>query len=294
MANIHPVLPLAREVSKVFSPSRQHLLKNEEDKKSCVLCRETISQKIAKASAKGDDVKEESGLNKDDVARALAEMSGLTADMLDDDDYEQLSPFVEFNEDEEKDKGPIIELGSDICKVAGSDCCHFAHEKCLEIHKEQDCQDCPRCHDLSARLHYTEDREVLCKEVNSIVTDKSGYTNTSKIEAALKWVNEVPQNDKMIVMSFFKGSLDLLEGKLTDMGYECCRYDGDISKERRAKDLRRFKKNKACRVLLASGKSALVLFCRMNSSGQYEVLTTWLFYLTLVCLCLIIFTYHMY
>ena len=258
MANIHPVLPLAREVSKVFSPSRQHLLKQEEDKKKCVLCRgKTITQKIANAAAAmNDDVKEESGLNKDDVARALAEMSGLAADMLDDDDYDQLSPFVESNkDDEEKEMGPIIEIGSDLCKVAGTDCCHFAHEKCLELLQEQDCQDCPRCHDLSSRLHYTEDRTVLCQEVDNIVTDKSGYTTTSKIDAALKWVNEVPPSDKMIVMSFFKGSLDLLEGKLTDMGYECCRYDGDISKERRAKDLKRFKTKTNCRVLLASVQS---------------------------------------
>jgi formyltetrahydrofolate synthetase len=33
----------------------------------------------------------------------------------------------------------------------------------------------------------------------------------------------------------------------------------------------------------AAGKSALVFFYDMNSSVQYKVSTTWLFYLTLVC-----------
>jgi len=33
-----------------------------------------------------------------------------------------------------------------------------------------------------------------------------------------------------------------------------------------------------------AGKSALVLFCRMNSSVQYKVSTTWLFHLTFDCL----------
>ena len=34
----------------------------------------------------------------------------------------------------------------------------------------------------------------------------------------------------------------------------------------------------------AAARQGRKVFCRMNSSGQYEVLTTWLFYLTLVCL----------
>ena len=37
-------------------------------------------------------------------------------------------------------------------------------------------------------------------------------------------------------------------------------------------------------VLVATGKSAFVLFYDMNSSVQYKVSTTLLFYLTLVCL----------
>ena len=62
-------------------------------------------------------------------------------------------------------------------------------------------------------------------------------------------------NEKMIVMSFFKSSLDLVEGALCDLGMECIRYDGDISKEKRAKELKRFKTKQSVRILLASVQS---------------------------------------
>ncbi|KAL7534918.1 hypothetical protein ACHAXR_006157 [Thalassiosira sp. AJA248-18] len=59
-----------------------------------------------------------------------------------------------------------------------------------------------------------------------------------------------------IILSFFKGSLDLIEGILTyELGVHCCRYDGDVGKEKRKQDLDRFKTNKKYRVLLASVQS---------------------------------------
>ena len=75
------------------------------------------------------------------------------------------------------------------------------------------------------------------------------------MEEAIKWIQNVPQNEKMIVMSFFKSSLDLVEGVLCDIGIECIRCDGDISKEKRAKELKRFKTKQSVRVLLASVQS---------------------------------------
>jgi superfamily II DNA/RNA helicase len=66
----------------------------------------------------------------------------------------------------------------------------------------------------------------------------------------------VPKNDKAIFLSFFKGSLDLIEGILTSkFGIDCVRYDGDVSKEVRTRDLERFKTSSSCRVLLATVQS---------------------------------------
>ena len=87
------------------------------------------------------------------------------------------------------------------------------------------------------------------------MSDANGFKASAKIEEAIKWIQNVPQNEKMIVMSFFKGSLDLVEGALCDLGFECIRYDGDISKEKRAKELKRFKTKQSVRVLLASVQS---------------------------------------
>ena len=54
----------------------------------------------------------------------------------------------------------------------------------------------------------------------------------------------------------FKGSLDLLEGILTEeFDVECVRYDGDVDKTVRTRDLQRFKTSDTCRVLLASVQS---------------------------------------
>lgn len=57
----------------------------------------------------------------------------------------------------------------------------------------------------------------------------------------------------MIILSFFKGGLDLLEGILTsDFNVDCARFDGDVNPETRNNELDRFKTNANCRVLLAT------------------------------------------
>jgi len=43
-----------------------------------------------------------------------------------------------------------------------------------------------------------------------------------------------------------------------------------------------------------AGKSALVLFCIINSCVHYELLVIWLLHLNFVCLYLITFTSHIY
>jgi SNF2 family DNA or RNA helicase len=66
----------------------------------------------------------------------------------------------------------------------------------------------------------------------------------------------IPENEKIIIYSFFKGPLDLMEGVMTyDLGIGCARFDGDVVPEARNADLDRFKSDPSCRVLLATVQS---------------------------------------
>ncbi|MGK3754400.1 MAG: hypothetical protein ACI8RD_006709 [Bacillariaceae sp.] len=105
--------------------------------------------------------------------------------------------------------------------------------------------------------HSRASRTIYCKETTTSTSNVKGFTASAKIEEAIKWVQTaVPKNDKAIILSFFKGGLDLIEGILTnELGIECARYDGDINKKEREEELDKFKTTRTCRVLLASVQS---------------------------------------
>lgn len=100
---------------------------------------------------------------------------------------------------------------------------------------------------------------MYCLDIQTHVDDPNarGFTASAKIEKAIEWFQTtVPKSDKAIFLSFFKGSLDLIEGILVSkFGIDCARYDGDVSKEARTSDLQRFKTSSTCRVLLATVQS---------------------------------------
>ena len=58
-----------------------------------------------------------------------------------------------------------------------------------------------------------------------------------------------------IVLSFFKGGLDLIEGALHSKGIHYARFDGDLGPEIRSAELRRFKEDADCKVLLMTVQS---------------------------------------
>ena len=100
------------------------------------------------------------------------------------------------------------------------------------------------------------DRGVYCKRTATPISHMKGFTTSGKIKEAIKWFSTVPHNEKAIIYSFFKGSLDLIEGVISyDLGLECARYDGDINKEDREAELDKFKTTRSCRVLLATVQS---------------------------------------
>jgi SNF2 family DNA or RNA helicase len=163
-----------------------------------------------------------------------------------------------------KEKGQLVELDHDLCQAAGSDCRHFAHKKCLAAFLENGCDQCPRCYDLSSRIHISNKEgvgnvghRVYCSNTQTNVSGLNRFTASAKIVKAIEWFQTtVPDDEKAIILSFFKGSLDLVEAILTEeLGIDCARYDGDVGKETRAEDLKRFQTSSTCRVLLASVQS---------------------------------------
>lgn len=268
MALLHSVIPGGREITIQFSRSRQHLLKGEEDKEKCVLCsgrsyptqRAELFAARRAAEENGDEfIVEDDYLNFDGAdAHVRTEMD------LDDDELDDEDMLIGSNSREKKEKGKLVELDHDLCRAAGSDCRHFAHEKCLAAFLENVCSECPRCYDLSSRIHISNkegvgkvDHRVYCSNTETSIIGIHGFTASTKIVKAIEWFQTtVPDDEKAIILSFFKGSLDLVEAILTDeLGIDCARYDGDVGKETRAKDLKRFQTSSTCRVLLASVQS---------------------------------------
>ena len=215
-----------------FSPSRRHLLQREEaiNKKKCVLCNKYPTQKSQEHVARKADLDENNIFQQ--LVGLSSRMGRRTDDniMDDDDDDDVLAKMNSVAKDEEK--GLIVELDEEICRASGSDCCHFAHERCIEIWKrETDNQVCPRCHDLSSRIHSPcagiKNKKIYCQEIGTTLTSCNGFTASTKIEKAIEWSKAVPKDEKAIILSFFKGSLDLVDILVHDLGIQCVRYDGD-------------------------------------------------------------------
>ena len=138
MALVHPILPNGREVTIQFSPSRRHLLKREECPRKCVFCLSDPTRATENRKAKGDkqnqhrmhETNNEDDELRDIVGTARTDMD-LDDDQLDDEDFEDdvEAKSKKERELEEKEKGPIVPLGSEFCCASGSSCQHFAHEK---------------------------------------------------------------------------------------------------------------------------------------------------------------------
>ena len=89
-------------------------------------------------------------------------------------------------------------------------------------------------------------RRVYCSDIFG------GFRASAKLESIIDHFKTIPVDEKMLLVSFFKGSLDLLEGMFDELNVEVARFDGDIQHEERQVELERFKTEPTCRVLLAT------------------------------------------
>jgi SNF2 family DNA or RNA helicase len=78
-----------------------------------------------------------------------------------------------------------------------------------------------------------------------------GFRASAKLDSIVDdFKNKVPQDEKLLIASFFKGSLGLLEAIFHDLKVKVARFDGAIGSEEREAQLQRFKTRPTCRVLL--------------------------------------------
>lgn len=151
----------------------------------------------------------------------------------------------------------LVPLPSNICNASCGLSRHFAHESCLKVLARAESVQCPRCKDLESRscMDSSIPHNVYYKNIK-VSPVISGFRSTAKIEKILEWVTLLPKSSKAIIFSFFEGALDLLEGTLTeDFGIDCARHDNDLSADKQAIDLTRFKTSPECKILLATVQS---------------------------------------
>lgn len=135
MSLIHAILPKGCKATIQFSPSHKHLLKQEELSNKCVLCNidtpaENTERHRTIKEGREEEVEE---LNfRKIVGNALA----VTDENIMDGDEWSNKDHTKTKMNDQK-KGKIIEIGPELCHASGSDCCHFAHEMCLQVLEEE-------------------------------------------------------------------------------------------------------------------------------------------------------------
>eukprot|EP00977_Amphora_coffeiformis_P000601 scaffold134_cov94-Amphora_coffeaeformis.AAC.7 len=254
-ANIHAMLPGGREWTIKFSPSRRALVGNESRPSVCVCCNRTMRPSIRLLKIDPSD----RTINKHAVS-VNPSVEEFESGTLDDDDLDE----VEF---EKKEK--LVPLPFPMCKSI-SGLRHFVHKRCLENMEEENTS-CPRC--LHQQNVFNVDYPGCTRYCQNV---DGGFPGSSKIDAVVQWQSSVSKDDKVggsivvfsaklfifithshmshfpqaIIVSFFKGGLDLLEGIFEEKEVSCARFDGDVRTDERDAELARFKEDESCRVLL--------------------------------------------
>jgi SNF2 family DNA or RNA helicase len=270
-ALIHPVIPSGgRDVTVFFSPSRRQMpsvRKQLEKKDRCVYCKRKVKLCARKKRSDIDENMHEE---------------------MDDEDDEDDDISVEFLMEDDKDDdmvnegkvargtGEIVPIPRKMCRVGKMGIRHYACESCLkELQGKQ--KRCPRCKDLMERLGCDSGARKLRKiaKADHCISEELGTDNvhvpgdtyceeifggfraSAKLEAILSnYATKLPQGDKALIVSFCKGSLDLLEAMFSvrHPELEVLRFDGDIKSVERDIVLEKFKTEPSCRVLLMTGE----------------------------------------
>lgn len=258
---LHPVLPGGgRELTVLFSPTRRHIQEVKsgvENEFKCVCCKRCEKHKSTKkdngavAAFDLDNLEEDFGEEIDDFDGGSQDNDDIKSDSEDKEDKKRPSNKPRGN-------GKIVPVDSDLCVLSNKGIRHFACESCLGEMKKTG-EHCPKCADLFTRANYSSKDEkidfdggdhVYCRDV------LGGFKASAKLEKIVNYfLTKVPSNDKVMIVSFYKGPLDLLEAMFYEHGIEAARFDGDVSPDERQSCLDRFKTTPSCRVLLMTAQT---------------------------------------
>lgn len=241
-SNVHAMLPGNREQTMQYSPSRRHLRSREERPKSCVCCDQNMRPSIPIVVPGDDECGDRSS------RKNRHRFRGGTANLDEMEEFKEVNDdAVEMYEEEEEE---LIPLPCSLCEARNGPVNHFAHESCIDTMKMA-CESCPRCMHAKIVSQYELPGEAdrrYCKHI------AGGFVGSSKLNEIVDWSqNEVPKEDKILILSFYKGALDLLEGIFChDYGIDCARFDGDVDSRTSIGELDRFKTEPDCKILLAT------------------------------------------
>lgn len=187
----------------------------------------------------------------------------------DDENYDT-DDDEDAGEAQPKGRGQIVPIPT--CKTGLMGIRHFACESCIESIDK-----CPRCEVLLGKLQNSSLRENKNTDVSLSTKDETaknqgvgkdnwgrrlnrifcpevfgGFLPSSKLKAIVSTFDKIPRSEKALIVSFYKGGLDLLERMFTDLypNMQVARFDGDIGVNKREKILQEFKSIPSCRVLL--------------------------------------------
>jgi len=179
-----------------------------------------------------------------------------------DDDW-----FEEGDESDgpEQGTGDILPIPACRCLTASMGLRHYACESCQEKFDK-----CPRCENHHRRLRESRRQgsssdRIFCPELFG------GFRASTKLQAVVSSFANIPHDEKVLIVSFYKGGLDMLERIFTDMfpDIDLARFDGDVGVEEREKQLNFFRTSKTCRILLMTVKTGGV---GLNLVGANHVL----------------------
>lgn len=268
MSLFHPLLPGGREYTSKFSPSRRKLVAGKLRKEiceTCVLCQGnvTIAKEKRDEKANGNTQSNEGYPKVQNFGSSRIDSTSGEMDDADLDDEDFDGPVQERNKKKKKKMKECIPLPSNFsCDATDCGYTHHIHPECLEKLVRDNIERCPRCDDMQKRIQVDSTNEypspypTYCKAI-SPAPSISGFKATAKIQKLVDWVKKIPNEDKVIIYSFFKTSLDLFEGIcVEDLDIECARFDGDVDVDTRKKQLNLFKTKDSCRVLLATVQSS--------------------------------------
>ncbi|KAK0622598.1 SNF2 family N-terminal domain-containing protein [Immersiella caudata] len=132
-----------------------------------------------------------------------------------------------------------------------SQCLQFMCSDCLQTAKDRcHCGHTPRCVVAPVSVTMNDLEPSLVAHHRLDPSPGTLYALPTKITALVAQLKRVPMDEKSIVFSTWRMSLDVVEAGLRQAGIQCLRYDGKVPQKERHGVVTRFREDPSVRVLL--------------------------------------------